>query len=93
MAVQILGALSGVAAVAAAYFWARSAAIKVPRARSTAEAKASGTGISMGNMNDAAVELVEALQRQATHSKWGAGSAAVAAALQVAASLAPTLPS
>lgn len=82
-----LSLLSGVCAAGAAYFWARSALVAVPEARTIAQARADGGGISMRGMNETTVQVVEALRKQARHSTRGAAAAALAAGFQVLGSL------
>lgn len=81
-AASLCGAAAVLAALLAAYFWARSAYVKLPNVPSTEEAIAKGTGIGMAQMNDATASLARALVKQGRSSARGAGFAALAAVLQ-----------
>lgn len=84
MNIASINLMAALFAAAAAVLWARSAAVSLPRIASSDAAIASGAGINMKQMNDETHQLALAVAEQSRLSKWGAGCAAVAAALQAA---------
>lgn len=82
MAVIFLNGLSALFAALAAVFWLISTQAKVPDVMSTEDARISGRGVNLGQINDDVREVVKGLKLQSKWSKWGALFAALAAGTQ-----------